>query len=90
MIRLALVGIRFIDGKKIFECCLHFFYSNLSCPSGIATCTALHAIRRRVCPLPLWFWGGGGGTHSLAGEGGSQYFVNAPIPSLAFSFPAHR
>jgi hypothetical protein len=23
-----------------------FFYSNLSCPSGIATCTALHAIRR--------------------------------------------
>jgi hypothetical protein len=23
-----------------------FFYSDLNCPSGIATCTALHAIRR--------------------------------------------
>jgi hypothetical protein len=23
-----------------------FFYSNLCCPSGIATCTALHAVRR--------------------------------------------
>jgi hypothetical protein len=25
---------------------LVFFYSNLCCPIGIATCTALHAIRR--------------------------------------------
>jgi hypothetical protein len=29
------------DGKKIFRFCLHFFYFNLSSPSGIATCTAL-------------------------------------------------
>jgi hypothetical protein len=25
MVEYALVGIRFVDGKKIFECCLHFF-----------------------------------------------------------------
>ncbi len=50
--QIRLVGIRFVDGKKIFKCCLHFFYSNLSCPSGIATCTALHAFsrfRRQYC-----------------------------------------
>jgi hypothetical protein len=34
------------DGKKFFLILPPFFYLNLSSPSGIATCTALHAIRR--------------------------------------------
>ncbi len=34
------------NGKKIFKCCLHFFYFNLSSLGGIAACTALRAIRR--------------------------------------------
>ena len=46
MVEQALGSIRFADGKQIFKCCLHFFSFYLSSPSGIATCAALHAIRR--------------------------------------------
>jgi hypothetical protein len=46
------MSIMIADGKKIVKCCLHYFCFNLSSPSGIATCTTLHAIirfRRQYC-----------------------------------------
>jgi hypothetical protein len=47
MVGSDLMSIRIVDGKKFFKLMLPpFFYFNLSSPSGIATCIALHAIRR--------------------------------------------